>query len=103
MAEGRTKEQLVDMMSRELERFPGVTYNFTQPMAMRLDEVISGVKADVAVKIFGDDEHVLNEKADEVMRLLSRYLGPRMFKRRCLPGPASGKCGWTVLSWPAMA
>ena len=83
---GRTKEQLVDMMSRELERFPGVTYNFTQPMAMRLDEVISGVKADVAVKIFGDDEHVLNEKADEVMRLLSRVPGAADVQKEVFAG-----------------
>jgi cobalt-zinc-cadmium resistance protein CzcA len=85
---GRTKEQLVDVMARELERFPGVTYNFTQPMAMRLDEVISGVKADVAVKIFGDDEHVLDEKADQVMRLLSRVPGAADVQKEVFAGAA---------------
>ncbi|HET6962186.1 MAG TPA: CusA/CzcA family heavy metal efflux RND transporter, partial [Terriglobia bacterium] len=48
--DAKTKEQLVETMARELGKFPGVAYNFTQPMAMRLDEVVSGVKADVAVK-----------------------------------------------------
>jgi cobalt-zinc-cadmium resistance protein CzcA len=76
------------MVSRELERFPGVTYNFTQPMAMRLDEVISGVKADLAVKIFGDDEHVLNDKADQVMRLLSRVPGAADVQKEVFAGAA---------------
>ncbi len=40
---------------------PGVTFNFTQPMAMRLDEVVSGVKADVAVKLFGPDASALEQ------------------------------------------
>ena len=42
-------------MAEALEDVPGMTFNFTQPMAMRLDEVVSGIKADVAVKIFGHD------------------------------------------------
>ena len=46
-------------LAQALEGMPGVTFNFTQPMAMRLDEVVSGVKADVAVKLFGPDAAVL--------------------------------------------
>ena len=70
-----SKEALIEAFDHELRKFPGVSFNFTQPMAMRLDEVVSGVKADVAVKIFGDDEEVLMEKADEVLRLLSTVDG----------------------------
>ena len=50
-----TKEDFIQKLADRLERIPGVAYNFTQPMAMRLDEVVSGIKADVAVKIFGED------------------------------------------------
>ena len=50
-------------LSERLQRIPGVEYNFTQPMAMRLDEVVSGIKADVAVKIFGEDPDVLERMA----------------------------------------
>jgi hypothetical protein len=41
-------------MDKELAKIPGITYSFTQPMGMRLDETVSGVKADLAIKIFGD-------------------------------------------------
>ncbi|MBI3248425.1 MAG: efflux RND transporter permease subunit [Deltaproteobacteria bacterium] len=52
---GRDKDALIQAMANALAEMPGVSANFTQPMAMRLDEVVSGVKADVAVKIFGPD------------------------------------------------
>jgi cobalt-zinc-cadmium resistance protein CzcA len=74
-ASGRTKEALVDDLAAALEAVPGMTFNFTQPMAMRLDEVISGVKADVAVKIFGPDPVVLEQLGQSVVRELSQVRG----------------------------
>ncbi|MCB1019395.1 MAG: efflux RND transporter permease subunit, partial [Acidobacteria bacterium] len=65
-----TKEGLIDAMAAALQQVPGVGFNFTQPMAMRLDEAVSGVKADVAVKIFGDDAEILEQKADEALRVM---------------------------------
>jgi cobalt-zinc-cadmium resistance protein CzcA len=51
-----TKDELIEEMERALdERVPGMAFRFTQPMAMRLDELISGVRADLAVKVFGED------------------------------------------------
>lgn len=50
-----SKDELVNAMDKALAQIPGISYDFTQPMAMRLDETVSGVKADLAVKIFGDD------------------------------------------------
>jgi heavy metal efflux system protein len=70
-----TTEKLVQAMSARLERIPGVEYNFTQPMAMRLDEVISGIKADVAVKIFGEDSTVLEGLAQRAARILASVPG----------------------------
>jgi cobalt-zinc-cadmium resistance protein CzcA len=53
---GLTKEDLVEQMEHDLEaRVPGLAFRFTQPMAMRLDELISGVRADIAIKVFGDE------------------------------------------------
>jgi cobalt-zinc-cadmium resistance protein CzcA len=69
------KEQLIDALAMALEKVPGVSYNFTQPMAMRLDETISGIKADVAVKIFGDDPRTLNQLAEQALHVLSRVRG----------------------------
>jgi cobalt-zinc-cadmium resistance protein CzcA len=85
---GRDKEQLIEAMSEALAKFPGVSYNFTQPMAMRLDEVVSGVKADVAVKIFGEDEQVLEQKADEALRILARVPGAADAQRELFAGAA---------------
>ena len=57
---GVTKADIVDMLEPLLQDEPGLAYNFTQPIAMRVDELTSGVKSDVAVKIFGEDMDVLN-------------------------------------------
>ena len=66
---------LIEALSAALGDMPGVTTNFTQPMAMRLDEVVSGVKADVAVKIFGDDSATLERLAVAVKAVLARVPG----------------------------
>jgi heavy metal efflux system protein len=71
----KTKEELIDRLSTELNRIPGVSYNFTQPMAMRLDEVVSGIKADVALKIFGEDSRILEQAAEQALQLLSGVPG----------------------------
>jgi cobalt-zinc-cadmium resistance protein CzcA len=71
----RTREELIDAMDRRLRQIPGVTYNFTQPLAMRLDEVISGVRSDVAVKLFGENPETLLEWAEAIRRLLERIPG----------------------------
>lgn len=63
---GRDKDGLIAAMDEALSAIPGVSYSFTQPMAMRLDEVVSGIKADVAVKIFGPDVAVLSRLAEQV-------------------------------------
>lgn len=74
-AHGRTKEMLIDDMAAALGKISGVTYNFTQPMAMRLDEVISGIKGDVAVKIFGEDPRVLEQLAEQALRVVAAVPG----------------------------
>jgi cobalt-zinc-cadmium resistance protein CzcA len=71
----RRKEELIDALAKALEVVPGVSYNFTQPMAMRLDETISGIKADVAVKIFGEDPRVLEQLAERALRVISTVPG----------------------------
>ncbi len=84
----RTKEQLIDAMARALHEMPGVAFNFTQPMAMRLDEVVSGVKADVAVKIFGPDPAVLEKLGEDVRQLLDKVRGAADLQVEVLSGAA---------------
>ncbi len=71
----KTKEELIEAFDKKLKDVPGVVYNFTQPLAMRLDEVISGVKADVAIKLFGDDSAVLEREARRIDAVLRRVQG----------------------------
>jgi cobalt-zinc-cadmium resistance protein CzcA len=70
-----SKEALIAELDKELQRIPGVAYSFTQPMAMRMDETVSGVKADLAVKIFGDDFRTLDALGQQVLRAMSRVSG----------------------------
>jgi cobalt-zinc-cadmium resistance protein CzcA len=73
----RSKEDLVEEMRRRLhDRAPGAVYSFSQPIQMRTQEMMeSGVRSDVAVKLFGDDLNVLRQKADEVAAVLRKVQG----------------------------
>ncbi|MBI5085137.1 MAG: efflux RND transporter permease subunit [Acidobacteria bacterium] len=70
-----TKVELIEALDKALSVVPGVNFNFTQPMAMRLDETISGIKADVAVKIYGEDAQVLGQLAEKALRSISAVSG----------------------------
>jgi cobalt-zinc-cadmium resistance protein CzcA len=85
---GWSKEQLIDHMAAALVEMPGVTYNFTQPMAMRLDEVVSGVKADVAVKVFGPDPATLERVGEEIRAVLKKVRGAADLQVEVLSGAA---------------
>jgi heavy metal efflux system protein len=69
------REGLVNAIARKLETIPGVAYNFTQPMAMRMDEVVTGIKGDVAVKIFGENPATLQELSDRALQVLQQTPG----------------------------
>ena len=67
-----SKEELVEKMADRLAReVPGVSFGFTQPIEMRFNEMIAGARADVALKIFGDDLDRLKELGDQAVRVLS--------------------------------
>ena len=70
-----TKEALIEAVAKELDTIPGVAYSFTQPMAMRIDETISGVKADLAIKVFGDDFRALDTIGQQVLRAIATVRG----------------------------
>jgi len=85
---GRTKAELVDAMAAALAHLPGVSVNFTQPMAMRLDEVVSGIKADVAVKVFGPDSAVLERLGAQILRVVQDVSGAADAQVEVLSGAA---------------
>jgi cobalt-zinc-cadmium resistance protein CzcA len=66
---------LIAGLDKEVSDIPGVAFSFTQPMAMRMDETVSGVKADLAVKIFGDDFRTLDAIGQQALRAVARVPG----------------------------
>jgi len=69
------KDELVKAMNEKLSVFPGVQLNFSQVIQDNVEEAISGVKGEIAVKIFGDDLKILQEKADQVVHILKATRG----------------------------
>lgn len=66
----KTQDELTTLIQQSIREFPGQRIAMTQPIEMRLNEMISGVRSDVAVKLFGDDFDVLVDKAEEIERVL---------------------------------
>ncbi len=69
------KERLIAAMDRELEKIPGVVWNFSQPISDNVEEAVSGVKGELAVKIYGDDLKTLEEKADQIVDVMKDIRG----------------------------
>jgi len=69
------KDELIAAMDRELNKIPGVLWNFSQPIADNMEEAVSGVKGELAIKMYGDDLKVLEEKGDEVVNVMKSIQG----------------------------
>jgi heavy metal efflux system protein len=72
---GEDKEELISAMDRELEKIPGVLWNFSQPISDNMEEAVSGVKGELAIKLYGDDLKVLEEKGDEIVNVMRHVSG----------------------------
>ena len=70
-----TQQELEEVIRKEVGEIPGVLSNFTQPIQMTVDELLEGVRAELAIKLFGDDLDVLKEKADEIARVIQQVPG----------------------------
>ncbi|MCK5170368.1 MAG: CusA/CzcA family heavy metal efflux RND transporter, partial [Bacteroidales bacterium] len=70
-----SKEELADKFKEALMVIPGIDYEFTQPIEMRFNELITGVRADIAVKIFGENLEYLDQKAIEIKKLIEDIPG----------------------------
>ncbi len=71
----RTKQELIEAINAKLETFPGIIFNYTQPAEDAVDEALTGLKSALAVKIYGPDLHVLQDKAVQVKQVLSQIPG----------------------------
>jgi cobalt-zinc-cadmium resistance protein CzcA len=77
--EGMQKEDIIDEIRPYLETEPGLSYNFTQPIAMRVDELTSGVKSDIAVKVFGEELDTLSAVGRRISGILNELEGTENF------------------------
>ncbi len=70
-----SKEALIDEIRKVMAGLPGIAFGFTQPIAMRVSEMLTGSRGDVAVKLFGEDLELLNHKAEEIAAVLNTVEG----------------------------
>ncbi|PPD30284.1 MAG: CusA/CzcA family heavy metal efflux RND transporter, partial [Methylomonas sp.] len=70
-----SKTQLIEEIRKVMAQTPGIAYGFTQPIEMRVSEMLTGTRGDVAVKLFGPDINVLNSKAEEIATVLKAIPG----------------------------
>ena len=82
----KSKDELIELMKAEISQVPGVSYEFTQPIEMRFNELITGVREDLAVKIYGEDLDILAQKAEEIGALISSIKGVGDYKVEATSG-----------------
>lgn len=82
----RTKEGLIARMEEDLKKIPGMQYSFSQPIELRVSELIAGVRSDVAIKLFGEDYEVLKSKAEEIERVVAPIRGAEDVKGEQVAG-----------------
>ncbi len=73
--EHKTKIELIEELSHQLSQYPGIQLNFTQPIQNAFDELLSGVKAQIAIKLFGSDLEILQSKAQEIRNTIDNIPG----------------------------
>src|SRR5579864_8619925 len=75
MGDANTKQKLIEAINRRLITFPGIIFNYTQPAEDAVDEALTGLKSSLAVKIYGPDLEVLQNKALEIKKTLEAVPG----------------------------
>ena len=69
------KDNLIASMNRQLEKIPGVIWNFSQPISDNMEEAVSGVKGELSVKVYGDNLKTLEEKGNQIVAIMSKIRG----------------------------
>jgi len=71
----QTKEELIEKIKQKLSELPGLNFSFSQPVELRFNELLTGVREDIAVKLYGDDLDVLNQKGQEMTNIINHIQG----------------------------
>jgi heavy metal efflux system protein len=69
------KDALIAAMDRELSKMPGILWNFSQPISDNMEEAVSGVKGELAIKLYGNDLQILEDKGDEIVNVMRSIRG----------------------------
>src|SRR5450759_1085970 len=77
---GKSKAELVEAIQKDLSQIPGLRFSFSQPIALRVNELISGVKSDLAIKVFGSNLDVMKKFADRAAAVMQGVEGARDVK-----------------------
>jgi heavy metal efflux system protein len=81
-----SKEELIDRVKEKVSVLPGVNYEFTQPIEMRFNELLTGIREDIAIKLYGDDLDMLADKAEEISGLVAGIEGIEGIKAEATRG-----------------
>ncbi|MEE4198686.1 MAG: CusA/CzcA family heavy metal efflux RND transporter [Bacteroidales bacterium] len=81
-----SKQELIDKVKEKVNVLPGINYEFTQPIEMRFNELLTGIREDVAIKLYGDDLNMLADKADEISGLIAGIEGIEGIKAEATRG-----------------
>jgi cobalt-zinc-cadmium resistance protein CzcA len=102
----KDKTAIVDQVRKVMDNFPSVEYSFTQPISMRVSEMLTGARGDVAIKIFGTNLNALNESAEKMVKILEGIPGSEdvftvknsgvQYYRVVIDRLAAGRLGLTV-------
>lgn len=85
---GTDRKKLIPVLEKDLQEIPGLLFNFGQPIGTRVDELLSGVKAQIAIRLFGDDLEVLQEKGKEIERIIRGMRGATGVQMEQIAGEA---------------
>ena len=81
-----SKQDLIDQVRKKVSVLPGINYEFTQPIEMRFNELLTGIRQDIAVKLYGDDLNILADKAEEIAGLIANVDGVAAVKAEATRG-----------------
>ncbi len=82
----KSKKELIDKVKEKVSVLPGINFEFTQPVEMRFNELLTGIREDVAIKLYGDDLDVLADKAQEIAKLVAGIEGVEGIKAEATKG-----------------
>lgn len=71
----QSKEELVNMMAKKIDKIPGLIYSFSQPISDMIDDLVAGIKADLGIKIFGEDLKEIDSIASKILAIVSTVPG----------------------------